>query len=225
MENFEVVKNSYNEKKNILDKHLEQLHNIIVNSNCELEGNSFYFHLTTHKCNEFYNKQVNLFWIGNYKPVCKRICEIGFNAGHSTLLMLLNRDDTPLEYTVFDLGEHAYVKPALDYIKNTFQHVNFEYNEGDSIKTLPAWIGKNTHLCGQYDIVHVDGGHTEECIQNDLMNAVKLCKVGGIIIIDDTNDGIINNYVDRYLSTGDFFEITNILETYISKHRMIKKIR
>lgn len=225
MENFDFVKKSYDEKKNVLDVHLNNLHDIIVKSDCPLEGNSFYFHLTTYKCNEFYNKQVNLFWVGSNNSNCKRICEIGFNAGHSTLLMLLNRENSPIDYTIFDLGEHAYVKPALEHIKNSFTHVNFEYTEGNSIETIPLWIENNKNLCQQYDIVHVDGGHIEECIKNDLMNAVKLVKIGGIVIIDDTNDNIINHYVNQYLSTGDFFEITNILETYISKHRMIKRIR
>jgi predicted O-methyltransferase YrrM len=153
-----------------------------------------------------------------------RICEIGFNAGHSAMLMLLGRNPNPIDFTIFDIGHHSYSKPCLEYIKNYFPHVHFELIEGDSTVEMPIWIEKHPELVEQYDIVHVDGGHNEHCIRNDMLNAVKLVKINGIIIIDDTNDSIINHYVDHYLQQDNFEEINSIHKTYGYPHRMIRRI-
>ena len=87
----------------------------------------------------------------------------------------------------------------MEYIKSKFTHINFEYIEGDSTITMPKWIKNNKNLIWSYDVVHVDGGHSEHCILNDMKNADLLVKNNGIIIIDDTNDANINKYVDLYI--------------------------
>jgi hypothetical protein len=200
---------------------LDDIKNIVINSNKLLEGNAFYHHLTLDLFSDLYTKQQNLFWCG--KKAVTRICEIGFNAGHSVMLLLLGRDKTPLEFTIFDIGEHAYTKPCLEYIKSQFQHVNFEYIEGDSTSTMPKWIEENHQYLGVYDVVHVDGGHSEHCISNDMKNADLLVKNGGILIIDDTNVDHINKNVDLYLSNGKYREM-NVLKTRGYVHRIIQKI-
>ena len=103
------------------------------------------------------------------------------------MLMLLGRNETPLDFTIFDIGNHFYTKPCLDYIKTQFRHINFEYIEGDSTLTMPKWIKSNQTSMSCYDVVHVDGGYSDHCISNDIKNADLLVKIGGIIIIDDTN--------------------------------------
>jgi hypothetical protein len=114
--------------------------------------------------------------------------------------------------------------PAFDYIKSQFTSVNFEIIVGDSITEMPKWIEKNPELCETYDVVHVDGGHSEECIRNDMLNATKLVKLGGIVIVDDTQESVINGYVDKYLQTEKFSEV-QILYTYGYKHRIIQRIQ
>jgi len=163
---------------------------------------------------------LNLFWCG--KQASAKICEIGFNAGHSTMLMLLGKDKTPLDFTIFDIGHHSYTKPCLDLIKSRFQHVNFEYIEGDSTLTMPKWIEDNQTLLGLYDVVHVDGGHSEHCISNDMKNADLLVKKHGILIIDDTDIHHINMYVDTYISSGKYREM-DVLKTKGYPHRIIQK--
>ena len=44
------------------------------------------------------------------------------------------------------------------------------------------------------------------------------------MIIDDTNEGRINKYVNQYISNGNYNEI-NILPTQGYQHRVIKKIK
>jgi hypothetical protein len=222
MDFINYIKCEYDSKDNEKKVYLDDLQNIIVNSNSCLEGNCFYYHTTLQVFPELYSKQINLFWCG--KQAVKNICEIGFNAGHSTMLMLLGRDKSPLNFTVFDIGHHRYTKPCLEYIKLKFSHVNFEYVEGDSTVTMPEWIINHNEIIGKYDVIHVDGGHSEHCISNDMKNADILIKIDGIVIIDDTNSHEINQYVDLYISTGNYIEL-NLFPTFGYPHRIIKKIK
>jgi hypothetical protein len=210
---------SKNDEKNII---LDDLKDIIINSNCFLEGNYLYHHCTLNLAPEFYTKQLNLFWCG--KQAISNICEIGFNAGHSTMLLLLGKKIEKMNFTIFDIGHHLYTKPCFEYIQKKFSHVNFEYIEGDSIITMPIWIDNNKDLINKYDLVHVDGGHDENCISNDMKNANILIRINGIIVIDDTNGPEINNCVEQYISSGDYIEL-ELLPTHVSPHRIIKKIR
>ena len=203
------------------ERMLADIKDIVVKSGDSLEGNSFYVHGTTTIYEALYNKQVNLFWSGRRAET--RICEIGFNAGHSVMLMLMGREKTGLDFTVFDIGRHAYTKPCLEYIKDTYPHVCFEYIEGDSAQTMTEWIAANPSVVGTYDVVHVDGGHTEHCISHDMKNADALLKPGGIMIVDDTYDSIINSYVNLYISTKGYMEL-HLLETVGYTHRIIVKL-
>ena len=84
--------------------YLEDLKQIILEHipETKFEGNSFYHHQSIREYPELYNKQLNLFWCGKQAPA--RICEIGFNAGHSAMLLLLASSATT--FTVFDIGHH-----------------------------------------------------------------------------------------------------------------------
>jgi hypothetical protein len=211
----------YASKNNEKQLYLEDLKNIIMNSNSTLEGNCFYYDRSLNLFPELYTKQLNLFWCG--KQEIENICEIGFNAGHSAMLLLLGRNNTPLNFTIFDIGHHAYTKPTFEYIKSKFSYVNFEYIEGDSTIIMPEWINNHSDLMYKYDVVHVDGGHSEHCISNDMKNADLLVKQNGIIIIDDTNDQTINNYVDWYISNKNYTEL-QVFPTFGYPHRIIRKI-
>lgn len=219
---MDFVKSEYESKKGEMEIYLNNLKNIIIESNVPFEGNCFYHHNTLNIFPELYSKQLNLFWCG--KQAVENICEIGFNAGHSTMLMLLGRPNDPINFTVFDIGHHSYTKPTFEYIKSAFSHVNFEYVEGDSTITMPEWINKNQELMYKYDVVHVDGGHNEHCILNDMKNADLLVKKNGIVIIDDTHMETMNRYVDLYISTGNYSEI-KLLPTCGYQHRVIRKIK
>jgi hypothetical protein len=223
MSGFDEITNIKKEYENCsLEKNmiLSDIKQIVIDSKSSLEGNSFYVNASLNLYPELYTKQLNLFWCG--KQALTKICEIGFNAGHSSMLMLLGRDKTPLDFTIFDIGHHAYTNPCLDYIKSKFQHINFEYIEGDSTLTMPTWIETNKTKVGLYDVVHVDGGHTKHCIFNDMKNADLLVKIGGIVIVDDTNMGHINELVNVYLSYGKYREM-NVIRTIGYPHRIIQK--
>jgi hypothetical protein len=216
------VQLEYESKNDLLQMYLDDLKNVIIKSNASLEGNCFYHNGTLNLYNELYTKQLNLFWCG--KQENENICEIGFNAGHSSMLLLLGKSDKLSKFTIFDIGHHAYTRPCFEYIKTKFSDVNFEYIEGDSTITIPEWIQMNKELMYKYDLVHVDGGHTEHCIFNDMKHADLLLKKNGIMIVDDTNYGVINSYVDLYLSSGNYIEV-NVIPTKAHPHRVLQKIK
>ena len=203
-----------------LSKHLEQLKKIVETSGEKLEGNCFYYHQTITPFPELLPKQLNLFWAGKG---ANKICEIGFNAGHSALLFLLaNQHKSPFTFTVFDIVEHSYTKPTFEYLLYSQPHGTMELFEGDSTVTLPEWISLNEDEKGTYDLVHVDGGHLEHVIKSDMKYADILVKPGGIIIIDDTNVPFINNEVELYLLTGKYSEL-DIFPTVGYEHRILRK--
>jgi hypothetical protein len=201
---------------------LKDIVQIVTTSRVELEGNAFYHSGSFYIYPKLYTKQLNLFWCG--KQAVTRICEIGFNAGHSSMLLVLGREKTPIDFTLFDIGHHAYTKPCVNYIQSKFPHVRFEYVEGDSTVTMPKWIEMNKSLVGCYDVVHVDGGHSDECIVNDIKNADILLKRDGIMIVDDTHHENINSYLNIFLSFGEYKEL-KVLETTGYRHRIIQKIK
>jgi len=204
------------------DKHVEAIKQIIIDSNESPEGNIFYPHKTLKLLGTLKAKQANLFWSG--KQATGKLCEIGFNAGHSAMVMLLGREQIPLDFTIFDIGEHKYTKPCYNYIQSKFSYVSFEFVEGDSTKTIPEWIASHPQVAGTYDVVHLDGGHSEHCILNDMKNSDTLVKKGGIIIIDDTNIRHINVHVEKMLLSGRYKEITDIVKTSKYLHRIIQKL-
>lgn len=205
----------------IFEHHISAIEEIVRKSDSPLEGNSVYYHQTLNRFNELLPKQINLFWAGQYATA--RICEIGFNAGHSALLMMLDRPNTPITFTVFDIGEHKYMQPSLKYIASQFSHVIIDCIEGDSTQTIPQWIAKHPIVRNTYDVVHVDGGHSYHCITNDMKNAVSLVRIGGIIIVDDVYIGYINDVVNQYLETGNFREV-DCLPTVGYTHRILQRI-
>lgn len=202
--------------------YLEDLEEIVRESRYYLEGNCFFKHNTFDLYPELKPKQTNLYWCAKQLKPQAKICEIGFNAGHSALLFLLANRQKPLHFTIFDLGCHPYTRPALNYLASKFPNTVFKYIEGNSIHTFPEWI-KLTKPNQDYDLIHVDGGHTQDCIKNDMKHADSILKPDGIIIVDDTNIDHINDEVDIYLGTKDYVEI-DILETSTYKHRVIKKV-
>jgi predicted O-methyltransferase YrrM len=178
-----------------------ELEPIIQNSGEPLEGNCVYYHNTLQRFEELQNKRTNLITAAMYtnKPGSK-ICEIGFNAGHSAALFMLHAPNA--EFLYFDLGQHAYTRPCYEYLCKKFPEVQSKMVIGDSRLTLPLWIQNFHTQLGTFDLVHVDGGHTESCVVNDLGAAIMMVKKGGIVILDDTHDPMIRAYFEMWERAG-----------------------
>ena len=176
-----------------------------------LEGNIFMLHNTTNYTDVFLNKTKNISNLVLNQNI-KNVMEIGFNSGFSSLLMLMT--NPYMNITCFDLGEHKYTIPCYEKMKETFgNRINIII--GDSAKTLE-------HISDNYDLIHIDGGHSTECANSDIINSRRLSKHGTIIIMDDYDfpnlHQLWNNYIIQYK-----LKSLNI-SVYNSPHHDIKYI-
>lgn len=218
---FTDASNKYQAAAAVAEEHVKAIEEIVKASGVPLEGNSFYYHNSLTRFEQLLTKQINLFWAGSESS--KRVLEIGFNAGHSALLFLLaNKEVT--NYTFFDLGAHAYVRPCFEYLQKSFPNVDMRFIEGDSTRTLPEFIFANQDKKGTYDLVHVDGGHDRDVVLSDVACAIDLVAPGGLMILDDTNVDYINEIADACVKSGAFTE-EKILDTIGYQHRILRRVQ
>lgn len=179
-----------NKAKNIITNDLLP---IINNLGEPLEGNIFMLHNTTQYTNMFFDKQVN--FILAAKKDIHSILEIGFNAGFSTLLMLLANEN--INITCVDICEHVYTKLCFQKLQQIFGN-RLQLLPGSSVEVVPTLLGNN------YDLIHIDGCHLVDIAELDIINCLKLCKSGSLLIMDDT-DGI---------------ELYNLWQYYVKKYNL-----
>ena len=132
------------------------------------------------------------------------ICEIGVNAGHSLLLMLMVNPTAA--YTLFDLGYHKYTAPCVDYLQKAFPSAKIEIIYGNSVET----VAKHE---GLYDLVHIDGGHEPEIFEHDYNNVKRLAK--DLVIFDDFDYPKICTFLNYKIGAG---EIEPVQESHTDKH-------
>lgn len=207
LKDFTINNNILRAKQYINDNLLP----IINNSNELLEGNIFMLHQTTNYTNVFLNKSKNISNLVLNKNI-KSVMEIGFNAGFSTLLMLLTNSN--MRINCFDLGEHKYTIPCYEKLKETFgERINIII--GDSTKTL-------LNVTDMYDLIHIDGGHTTEVAESDIINSYRLSKKGTILIMDDYDFGNLHYLWDNYIIK---YNLKNLnINVYNSPHHDIKYV-
>jgi predicted O-methyltransferase YrrM len=154
-----------------------------------LEGSLWNKHLTSEPNSALFQKQKNLYRIARDLSGTM-VCEVGFNAGFSAALWLLTNPS--LQLFCLDLGEHAYTKPCFDALKKEFgDHIQLVL--GDSRQTMKT-------VSPGYDLVHVDGGHTEEVAKSDCEQALRILKPQGLLLLDDTNLTAVQKGVEPFLS-------------------------
>jgi predicted O-methyltransferase YrrM len=154
-----------------------------------LEGSLWNKHLTTEPHSSLFQKQKNLFQIAQDLSGTK-VCEVGFNAGFSAALWLIS--NPTIQLICLDLGEHSYTKPTFETLQRDFGD-RIQILIGDSRKTMKT-------LFPGYDLVHVDGGHTEEVAKSDCEQALRILKTQGLLLVDDTNLSAVQEGIKPFLS-------------------------
>ncbi len=203
-----TINNNITKAKQYIDQHLLP---IIHNCGEKLEGNIFMIHETTQYTNVFLNKAKNISNLVLNKTI-KNVMEIGFNAGFSTLLMLLSNNN--IHITCFDLGEHKYTMPCYEKLKETFgERINIII--GDSTKTLQ-------NINNIYDLIHIDGGHSTEVATSDIIHSYRLSKQGTILIMDDYDFPNLHHLWNNYIKIYNLKKLD--INVYNSPHHDIKYV-
>lgn len=192
--------------KQYIDEHLLP---IIRTSGEPLEGNIFMFHHTTTYTDLFLNKAKNISNMVLHLHI-KNVMEIGFNAGFSSLLMLMT--NSKIKLTCVDLCEHSYTLLCFSKLKETFGD-RISFIQGDSTKTL-------TNENNKYDVIHIDGGHSTEVAESDICNSYRLSNSGCVLIMDDYDFTNLHQLWDFYVN---LYKLRNVnISTYTSPHHDIK---
>ena len=203
-----TINNNINKTKEYIDRNLLP---IIYNCGELLEGNIFMMHHTTTYTDAFLNKTKNISNLVLNKNI-KNVMEIGFNSGFSALLMLISNPN--MRISCFDLGEHRYTIPCYEKLKETFgDRINITI--GDSTKTLQTVNDK-------YDLIHIDGGHSAEVADSDIINSYRLSVPRTILIMDDYDFPHLHNIWDNYIVKYNLKKLN--IKVYDSPHHDIKYV-
>jgi O-methyltransferase len=196
--------------------HLEVLLSIVRGKGDFLDGNLFFANLQEaiegRPSHALRWKRENVVTIAKN---AKQALEVGFNAGHAALLMLIaNRN---LVLTCVDRLDYPYSLDCFAYLSAAFPG-RLKMIPGDSVDILPTL--KPT----SYDLVHLDGGK-EKTMVNDLSALRQLVEDDHVIIIDDTNNSAIDSIILSAASVGDInlFSFSN-LNTKVKKSRWHHKL-
>lgn len=179
---------------------IKSLDDIVRASGDVFEGNCFYIHTTFDSTPERVNKQTNLV---NISKKANNILEIGFNAGHSTLLMLLSNPECHV--SIVDICQHPYTLPCYNLLKTLFPW------------RLHLYPGPSAHVMMEkldaepFDLIHIDGAHDEYLASIDFENSRKKSRPGTIVVFDDTDIPHLKKIWDRYIENQVVTEITDIL--------------
>lgn len=194
----------------------DDLKKLIEKTGEPLEGNCMYRHLSFDQWDVLVNKRIN------YQKAVKGkefVCEIGFNAGHSVLAMILVNPNA--RYVLFDLGTHAYTRPCFEYLKKLFPKTIIEIFWGDSRETLAGYHKKHSQIV--FDLVHIDGGHKSEVYRIDWKNSLEVASRGSLIIFDDTDSEKINTFINKEIEKNIVCEAVGFLQTSGYEHRILEK--
>lgn len=204
-----------------LEDILQQWENYLINiiqpviqkTGSKLEGNIHSEGGKYNSCDSLINKRENISRLVTNAPNGTEVLEIGFNAGYSSLLMLMS--NSGIKLTCTDINSHPYTSKCYERIKQDYPNIDMIY--GSSINVLPSLHKQNKF----YDIIHIDGGHARHIVKADLSNSLKLSKSGTYLIVDDTNLEYINKECDILISNNRAID-TNVTNGTEYKHRILR---
>ena len=180
---------------------LAALNRIVQESGETLEGGLFYW----DREGDFHGQppdatlapaRRNLWRATRFK---RSILEVGVNAGHGALLCLSANPD--VVWHGVDICIHTYVQPCAAYLSREFPG-RVDFLRGDSREVLPRLATHRAEL--EFDLFHVDGGHTDDLCRTDISNCLRLARSGSgkHIVLDDINASWIFDVYCEFVSLG-----------------------
>jgi hypothetical protein len=195
----------YNQLMTKNQVHFDKLEQIVRQCGEALEGNCMYQQGTFIKLPGLINKQRNLMTVSRAVTTA---LEIGFNAGHSALFMLLGNPN--LKLLVIDICWHKYTKLCYEYIDSIFP---------GQVKLIDS--NSNEALCSlsgsPYDLYHIDGSHLDYIANADFFLVRRHARHGSIIIYDDVELEQLNKLWVEY-KKQKYVQEFYLLPTYVYGH-------
>jgi predicted O-methyltransferase YrrM len=143
----------------------------------------------------------------------ENILEIGFNAGHSSLIFLESSPNTRV--TSFELVSGGYTGIGKAYVDAMYPN-RHTLISGDSTVTIPEFIASGAGR--NFDLIFIDGGHEYEVAAADLRNCTALAGKDAIVIMDDT---VYTRGWEAAYTTGP----TRAWEEYLSEGKLVEIAR
>lgn len=163
-----------------LKPELQALEEAVKESQEPLEGNILYMHHSLELNPKNLSKQMNLFSLASSLPLEDSLAlEVGFNAGHSSLLMLAAHPT--LHIVAFDLCEHRYTEACFQILCARFPG-RIQLVRGRSQQTVLRWAQESGLRA---DLVHIDGDHEAEAARCDLRNCRAAARAHAWLVFDD----------------------------------------
>ena len=127
-----------------------------------------------------HRNQIDFYYRTATSPAVRTICEVGFNAGHSTAVWLAANPAAIIHS--FDLFRANYSTQTLSYLQGRFPGRIISHS-GDSTRSVPA-----TPLSPPCDLVHVDGRHSYLNVVQDFVNLLVKSRDDALFLFDDQCD-------------------------------------
>lgn len=128
--------------------------------------------------------QQAFYWRVAASPAVRHICEVGFNAGHSTALWLsANPTATVDTFDLFNPHLTGFMRRNLILLQRRFPG-RLIAHVGDSLRTIPAI----NNLSSPCDLVHVDGRHSYTNTRQDALNLMRISRPSALYLFDDQCD-------------------------------------
>jgi hypothetical protein len=168
----------------VLDQLFAELDQVVLNSHRKSKDPDAHGKATMFRTGSIaaHRQQVDFYFRLAQSPAVRTICEVGFNAGHSTAVWL-SANPTAHVYT-FDLLANSFSAPAADLLRERFPG-RFTVTKGNSLRVVPKFrLPPSTHC----DLVHVDGKHSYQNTLLDFLNLVPKARTHALFVFDDQCD-------------------------------------
>jgi len=170
-------------------KEILSFHSLLASDDYVARQDSFY-RSSIAQYGEFwwYLDIVNVLFAASRKIKPKNYLEIGVRRGRSVCVVA--RGNPEINIIGFDMWIPEYAgmdNPGSDFVRFELNKHGFKGNvtfvDGDSHVTVPHYFSQNPQE--MFDLITVDGDHSEEGAFDDLLNVIPHLNVGGILVFDD----------------------------------------
>eukprot|EP00435_Cladocopium_sp_Y103_P025386 s1680_g6.t1 len=108
-----------------------------------------------------------------------RMCQIGFNAGHSAAALLDQAPEGSVLLSL-DLGQHAYTRPLEQVVSRIAKDKDQTHIllEGNSAEMLPRF----RHI--EFDLIFIDGNHAYEAVKLDMLLCLQMATEDTLVLLN-----------------------------------------